>query len=403
MPEFTARVGWPDGSVVEETILSASSFAARSEFEKRGAHVFQVQEKGISLSLARVRRRRRIKMGAFLIFNQELIALLRAGLPILRSIELLLERQQDATWKEVLTDIRERIISGAALSDAFAAQGDLFPRLYATSIRAGEKAGELVPVLRRFLKYQKTILALRRKVVSTLVYPVILIAVSIGLIAVLMTFVIPRFTEFFSELGGSLPLLTRAVISIATFSQHNVGYILGVIVLGTFFCRRYARTERGRAFFDSQALHLPFVGGIFRRFSISQFTRSLAALLSGGTPLVPSLENASAAVGNRYVSKKLLEAVPKVREGGELWAAFDQTGLMSSLTIEMIKVGESSGTLEEMLNEASEFYDEEIDTLLARVISFIEPAVLVIMGVIIATILMAVYLPLFTMMAQMKG
>ncbi len=404
MPEFVARIGWPDGGVAEEAIISPDRSAARLEFERRGAHVFEIKERSTAFRLGfRRRRRRRLKMAAFLVFNQELVALLKAGLPILRSIELLLERQQNPVWKEVLTDVRDRITSGASLSEAFAAQGDIFPHLYATSLKAGEKAGELEPVLRRFLKYQRTIVALQRKVVSTLIYPAILIAVSTGLISILMTFVIPRFTEFFSEFGSDLPLLTRVVVGTATVIRSHIGWIVGAIVVVAFGLRRFGETERGREFFHAQLLKLWFVGGIFRRFSISQFTRSLATLLSGGTPLVPSLETASEAVGNRYVSKKIAGTVPRVREGGELWKALEDTGMMTNLTIEMVKVGESSGALEEMLNSASEFYDEEIDALLARVISFVEPAVLVFMGIVIATILMAVYLPLFTILSTMKG
>jgi len=402
MPQYVARLGWPDGAVAEESIISPNRAAARTELERRGAHVFELKERSAAFGGFK-RRRRKIKMASFLVFNQELVALLKAGLPILRSIELLLERQENPTWKEVLTDVRDRITSGASLSEAFAAQGDIFPRLYATSLKAGEKAGEIEPVLRRYLKYQKTMVALTRKVVSTLIYPALLIAVSIGLISILMTFVIPRFTEFFTEFGSDLPLLTQIVVGTATFIRAHLGWILGGLALFWFGVARFSRTERGRDFIDAQLLRIPFVGGIFRRFSISQFTRSLATLLSGGTPLVPSLETASEAIGNRHVSKRVGATVPRVREGGELWRALEETGMMTNLTIEMVKVGESSGALEEMLNSASEFYDEEIDALLARVVSFVEPAVLVIMGIVIATILMAVYLPLFTILSNMKG
>ncbi|MGH9440732.1 MAG: type II secretion system F family protein [Thermoanaerobaculia bacterium] len=400
MPEFVARIGWPDGAVGEESITSPTSAAARLEFERRGAHIFELRERSPALSL---RRRRRIRMAAFLVFNQELVALLKAGLPILRSIELLLERQQNPVWKEVLGDVRDRVTSGASLSEAIAAQGNLFPRLYATSLKAGEKAGEIEPVLRRYLKYQKTLVALQRKVVSTLIYPAVLVTVSIGLIAILMTFVIPRFTEFFGELGGNLPMLTQVVIGVASAIRNHLIPIVVVLTAIVVGANRFAATDRGRQFFDAQLLRMPFVGGIFRRFSIAQFTRSLATLLSGGTPLVPSLETASEAVGNRYVSRKIQMIVPRVREGGELWRALENTGMMTNLTIEMVKVGESSGALEEMLNSASEFYDEEIDALLARVVSFVEPAVLVIMGAVIATILLAVYLPLFTILSSIKG
>jgi len=403
VPEFLARVGWPDGGVGEETIVAADAASARAEYERRGGHVFDVRKSGSVLSILGRRRRGKIKPAAFMIFNQELVSLLKAGLPILRSIELLLERQENPALRETLADIRDRITSGASLSDAFAAQGDIFPRLYATSLRAGERAGELEPVLRRFLKYQKTIVALRRKVVSTLVYPAVLMTVSAGLIAVLMTVVIPKFTEFFKDFDTELPLLTRLVIGTAGFIHSHIVWILVATVAGVVALRQFADTERGRQVLHAQLLRLPFVGGIFRRFSISQFSRSLATLLSGGTPLVPALETAAEAIGNYHVSRSIQSIIPRIREGGELWASLESTGLMTNLAIEMIKVGESSGALEEMLNSTAEFYDEEIDAQLARVVSFVEPAVLVIMGSIIATILMAVYLPLFTILSRMKG
>jgi type IV pilus assembly protein PilC len=403
MPEYVVRIGWPDGTVGEERIASPTREAASIEFSRRGAHVFEVRSLGGILGVGGRRRRGKISMASFLVFNQELIALLKAGLPILRSIELLLERQSNPTWREVLTDIRDRITSGAALSEAFEAQGDIFPRLFSTSLRAGEKSGELEPVLRRFLKYQKTIVALTRKVISTMIYPALLITVSIGLISILMTFVIPRFTEFFSDFGADLPLLTRVVVGTAVWIREHLAILLVVFALAALAFYRFVRTDRGRDFAHAQLLKIPLVGGIFRRFSISQFSRSLATLLSGGTPLVPSLEIASQAIGNRHVSRKISEVIPRVREGGELWRALEATGLMTNLTIEMVKVGESSGALEEMLNSISEFYDEEIDAGLARVISFAEPAVLVVMGAVIATILLAIYLPLFTILSTMKS
>ena len=399
--EFRAKVGWPDGRVAEEAIQAADANAARMEMERRGGHVFEIRREG--LAFARRRRRGHVKMRDFLIFNQELIALLKAGLPVLHSIELLLERQESPTLRRVLADVRERVNAGAAISDAFEEQGDLFPRLYCTSLRAGEKSGEIESVLRRYVKYQRTIMALTRKVVSTLVYPTILIVLSIGLIAILMTVVIPKFQEFFGDFKAELPLLTIIVIGTASFLRRNILLLIVGLVVGGYFVSRWLKSPRGAEWGDRFILKLPVIGGIFRRFSISQFTRSLATLLGGGTPLVPALENAAAAIGNRFVSRQIAEIIPKVREGGELWKALEGTGIFTNLTIEMIKVGEASGALEEMLSSVSEFYDEEIDLLLARVISFVEPAILVIMGGVIMTILLSVYLPIFRLMSQVKG
>lgn len=403
MSEFRVKAGWPDGSVAEQSVMAADIGTARHEVERRGGHVFEIKRRGFSLAAGSTKRRGRVKMSEFLIFNQELIALLKAGLPVVRSFEILLERQKSPVLRRVLTDVRERVNSGSSISEAFAEEGDLFPRLYWTSLKAGEKSGEIEAVLRRYLKYQKTVIALTRKVVSTLVYPVILIALSAVLITILMTFVIPRFTEFFADFDAELPLLTVVVLGIATFLRHNFLLIAGALGAGGFLLYRWVQTPSGRVWLDAFMLKLPIVGGIFRRFAITQFTRSLGTLLGGGTPLVPALENAADAIGNRSVSQKVASVVPKVREGRELWKALEATGIFTDLTIEMIKVGESSGALEEMLAAVSEFYDEEIDLLLARVISFVEPAILVIMGGVIVTILLSVYLPMFRLMSAIKS
>ena len=400
--EFRVKIGWPDGRVAEEAVQAPDAAAARVEMERRGGHVFEVRREGFSFA-SRRRRRGRVKMRDFIIFNQELIALLKAGLPVVHSLELLMERQESATLRRVLLEVRERVNAGAAISDAFAEQADLFPRLYWTSLKAGEKSGEIESVLRRYVKYQKTVMSLSRKVIATLVYPAILIVISIVLIAILMTVVIPRFQEFFSDFQAQLPLLTVVVMNTAKFLRANIAFFFAGAAALLFFGSRFLKSPRGAEWGDAVILRIPVVGGIFRRFAITQFTRSLATLLGGGTPLVPALENAAAAVGNRYVSRRVAEVIPRVREGGELWKALEGTGIFTNLTIEMVKVGEASGALEEMLSSVSDFYDEEIDLLLARVISFVEPAILVIMGGVIMTILLSVYLPIFRLMSQIKG
>ena len=399
---FRVKIGWPDGSVAEEAVQAPDAVAARVDIERRGGHVFEVRREGLSFADRR-QRRGRIKMRDFLIFNQELIALLKAGLPVVHAFELLLERQESPTLRRVLGDVRTRVNAGAAISDAFAEQGNLFPRLYWTSLKAGEKSGEIESVLRRYVKYQRTVMNLARKVVSTLVYPAILICLSVVLIAILMTAVIPKFQSFFGDFQADLPLLTVIVMNTATFLRSNVLFFLGGLAAAGFFGSRFLKSPRGAEWGDAAVLKIPVIGGIFRRFAISQFTRSLATLLGGGTPLVPALENASQAVGNRYVSRRVSEVIPRVREGGELWKALEETGIFTNLTIEMIKVGEASGALEEMLTSVSDFYDEEIDVLLGRVISFVEPAILVIMGGVVMTILLSVYLPIFRLMSQIKS
>jgi type IV pilus assembly protein PilC len=399
---FSVKAGWPDGSVGEEAVLAVDAGTARREVERRGGHVFEIRRQGFGLGGGRGRGRR-VKMSDFLIFNQEIIALLKAGLPVVHSFEILLERQQSPALRRVLTDVKEKVNAGSSLSDAFAAQGDVFPRLFWTSLKAGEKSGEIEAVLRRYLKYQKTVIALARKVVSTLVYPAILILISGILISILMTFVIPRFSTLYSDFNAELPLLTLIVIRVAGFLRGNIVPIILGGAAGIFLMTRWMRSAPGRQWSDAVILKVPVIGGIFLRFAISQFTRSLATLLAGGTPLVPALENAADAVGNRHVSRRVRDVVSRVREGGELWRALEATNIFTNLTIEMIKVGETSGALEEMLSSVSDFYDEEIDVRLARVISFVEPVILVVMGGVIVTILLSVYLPIFRIMSQIKG
>lgn len=403
MTQFSVKTGWPDGSVAEESILAPDSKSARAEIERRGGHVFEIKRHGFALPGGRGGRRGRVKMADFLVFNQEMIALLKAGLPVVRSFEILLERQESPGLRAVLQDVKERVNSGASISEAFAEQGDIFPRLYWTSLKAGEKSGEIEGVLRRYLKYQKTIIAISRKVVSTLVYPAILILLSTVLIAVLMTIVIPKFQEFFADFNADLPLLTVVVVGTAGFLRDNILWLFPALLFGAWVGWRWVHTPVGRNWADGMLLKLPFLGKLFQRFAITQFTRSLATLLGGGTPLVPSLENAAEAIGNRHIARRVREVVPKVREGGELWQALESTGIFTNLTIEMIKVGETSGALEEMLTAVSDFYDEEIDVLLGRVITLVEPVILVLMGSIIMTILLSVYLPIFRIMSQIKG
>lgn len=411
MPGFVCRLGSADGSVVERTLEAADEAALRSEVARQGGRVFSVRaESGSAPPSGRKLRLSLPRFGAgrisgdeFVVFNQELVSLLKAGLPVVAGFEILLERQTNPRFREVLTNVREQLVSGVALSDAFLSHGDLFPRLYATSLKAGERSGEVEGVLRRYLSYQKVMGAVRRKVVSALVYPAVLIGLSIGLVFILMTYVIPRFNEFYSGFGGELPLLTRAVIGTANFLRANVVVIVLAAVVSAVAFSRWRKTEKGRTRWDSLMLDVPMVGRILRMFALSQFARSLATLVGAGTPVVPALEISSGSVANQRIAAAVSAVVPKVREGAELWKSLDETGQFTSLAVEMVKVGEATGSLEEMLTNVAEFYDETIDTALQRVVNLIEPVVLVVMGTVIATILLSVYLPMFTMLNQIKN
>lgn len=394
MPEFIVRVGTPDGQITERSIEASNVRAAEDEFRRQGMHVFDAKRGALALRDLLPRTRRVITTERFLLFNQELLALVRAGLPILQSFDIMLERQKSTGFREVLTDIRDKLKSGVSLSDAFASYGDLFPPIYSTSLRAGERSGDLEGVLKRFLRYQKMIVALRKKVTTALIYPAVLVTLSIGMVFVMLTKVIPRFAEFYAGFDAQLPVFTRAMISIANGLNEHL--IIGTIVAvgGFLLIRRWIATA-GRMTWDRLKLEVPMVGGILHRFGIMQFTQSLGTLLSGGTPMVPAIEIASQSITNQLISSKVAGIVQNVREGEPLWRSLEATGVISDLAIEMIKVGESTGALTEMLSNVSEFYDEEIEARLQRVVAAIEPIILVFMGIVIATLLYAFYLPLF--------
>ncbi len=394
MPEFILRVGTPEGDVVERPVVAATLRAAQEEARRQGLHVFGARRGSLHVRDLIPRFGRAVSTEQFLLFNQELLALVRAGLPIVQSFEIMLERQKNPRFREILTDIREKLVSGVALSDAFASYGNLFPAIYSTSLRAGERSGDLEGVIRRFLRYQKLIVNLRKKVIGAMIYPVILILLSSGMIFVMMTFVIPKFAEFFSGFGQELPWFTQLMISLATFMRKNVLLILLGTILAVVLLNRWVNT-RGRLLWDRIKLRIPLVGGVMHRFAIMQFTQSLGTLLSGGTPMVPSIEIASQSVTNALVSTKIAGIVQNVREGEPLWRSLDNTGVVSDLAVEMIKVGESTGALTEMLANVSEFYDEEIESRLTRLVAAIEPLILVFMGGVIAVLLYAFYLPLF--------
>ena len=394
MPEFIVRVGTPDGHIVERSIQASNVRAAEDELRRQGMHVFDAKRGSMALRDFLPRTRRVVTTERFLLFNQELLALVRAGLPILQSFDIMLERQKTPGFREVLTDIRDKVKSGVSLSDAFASYGDVFPPIYSTSLRAGERSGDLEGVLRRFLRYQKMIVALRKKVTTALIYPAVLVTLSIAMVFIMLTKVIPRFAEFYAGFNAELPVFTRVMIAIAKTLNANLIISIVVITAAVLLLRRWIATA-GRATWDRLKLEIPMVGGILHRFAIMQFTQSLGTLLSGGTPMVPAIEIASQSVTNRVISTKVSGIVQNVREGEPLWRSLESTGVISDLAVEMIKVGESTGALTEMLANVSEFYDEEIEARLQRVVAAIEPIILVFMGIVIATLLYAFYLPLF--------
>jgi type IV pilus assembly protein PilC len=394
--EFRCRLGTPGGEIIEGVYVADSESRLRTELEEKGLFVLSLQRRGGFPGLpSRGGRRRRISNREFLVFNQELATLLRAGMPLVQSLEILRQRVANPTFKAVLDAVYEKVKAGTALSDAFAEHPGLFPAVYSASLMAGERSGSLDEVIRRYVAYEKVIGAVKRRTISALIYPAILVVMMVALIGIIVIRVVPGFSSFYANFGRELPLSTRLIVGVSDFLVTNL-WLIGIgLVAIVVSAVGWVKQPGQRTRVDALLLRLPWAGDTVRKFATSQFARTLATLLGGGLPLVNGLEVAGAAMTNRYLAHELEEVTRRVREGTSLAAAMLERGVFPDVAVKMVEVGESTGALQEMLNSLAEFYDEEIETEVARFITLIEPVILVIMGVVIAAVVLALYMPLF--------
>jgi type IV pilus assembly protein PilC len=403
MAEFVCRLGTPAGEIVTRTVEGVTEKELRVRLEHEGYRIFTVETSGEGSGVkmrGRGERAIRLKLDDFLLFNQQLAALIHAGLPVLQSIQMLRQRTPNAKLRMVLSDVEARVRAGSALSDAFQAQGETFPRIYTASILAGERSGNLDDVLRRYVSFTKSIAALRRKIRSALTYPLILLVAAIGLITVLTTFVIPRFAAIYENMNAELPWITVAVVGFSTLMGANLYWIAPAVIGAVVAFVYWRRTEGGRRATDRLLLRLPIIGDLIRQLTTAQLSRSLATLLAGGITLVESFQISLQSVTNRELLRVTEPALPMIREGKPFTESLEASGWVPALATDMIGVGERSGSLREMLDEVASFYDAETEVRLSQLTTFIEPAILISMGLIVVTILLAIYLPLLQMVSK---
>ncbi|MFL6274305.1 MAG: type II secretion system F family protein [Blastocatellia bacterium] len=406
MAEYVCRLGTPTGEIITRTIEATAERELRTKLEREGFRVFSVAtggSAGLRRAIGGESRGHKIKTEDFLLFNQQLSALLRAGLPILQAIGILRKRVPNERLRLVLEDIEEKVRSGQALSQAFAAQGDTFPRIYVASILAGERSGSLDEVLLRYVSYQKTITEARRKIKKSLTYPAVLFSASILLVMVLSTYVIPQFMKLYAGQEGNLPVVTTTVVAIADFISGNLTWLIPTVIGTVIFLLFWRRTPTGRLWIDQWTLKLPVGGETVKMLTIAQFTRSLATLLAGGITLPESVEIAGESITNRALRLSSAGVLTGIREGRPFTESLEASGWVSELALDMIGVGERSGALREMLDEVANFYDGEVEVRLNTITTFIEPIILIFMGGLVMTILLAMYLPLFNMIGNLSG
>jgi type IV pilus assembly protein PilC len=389
--EYICKIGTPAGEIVERSIDAPNEEALKADLLRQGLFLFSYRKASSGLRFGS----QRIKPENLQLFGQELAALLKAGLPLAQSMDLMVERQRDPRFKRSLSAVRDRVKSGAALSEGFRQEGALYPEMFSASLVAGVRRGNLEGVLRRFVSYVRLNQTIKKKVISASVYPLVLFSGMFGLMYVMLTRVLPQFTGFYGTLGAELPLPTRILMGLSEQARAwSLPLFIVAVALGFAFTS-WLRAPAHRERFDGWILGIPFFGSLLRTYSTSQLARSLSTLLSGGLPLVQALGVASASVGNRAIAAAASAAVPQVQEGKSLSLALDATGHVEPLTVEMIRVGENTGALGEMLNQVADFYDEDLEVKVQTILSLVEPVLLVFMAVVIGSMVLALYLPMY--------
>lgn len=398
MAEFVIKLADERGRVQEQVQTAATAEELRARFSHAGYHVFSVRARTGLGGLSR----RKVKLEPFLIFNQQFLTLIRAGLPILGSLQMLAKIQKSAHFRSQLEDVTNRVKTGEALSTAFEAQSGV-PVIYTTTLLAGERSGNLQEVLERYVGFQRVSLTFRKKLIASLIYPALLLTMVTGLLIFMFTVVIPQFAELYDQMGSNLPRMTLALLAFGKWTQHNFLWITILLLLVVVGGYRFAITDKGKHVVDTIRVRAPIFGKIWLKYQVALFSRTLSTLLTGGLPLVPSLETAARSISSRRVSDAVFESITSVREGKSLADSLTKTGVFPDLSSEMISVGEQTGALPQMLNSVAEFFEEDVATALTAALALIEPAILIVMGVVVVFILISLYLPIFSLGSAAGG
>jgi type IV pilus assembly protein PilC len=395
MAEFVLKYADGRGQIHQQVATAGSEKELRDRYSQQGYLIYSVNPRAAALA-ASGSSRKKVNLEKFLIFNQQFVTLIRAGLPILKSLDLLADRLTDPKLGPYIQAVRDEVRNGALLSDAFRQQG-VFPRIYATSVLAGEKSGSLTEVLDRYIGYQKTSLAVKKKVMVSLMYPCVLLVLVSILMVFLVTYVVPTFATLYSSMQAKLPAMTVALIAIGTTARTYIVAFAVALVGGIVFFRWWSRTESARGTIDRVKMRIPVAGEIWLKYQVAQLSRILSTLLTGGIPLVQAMETAADSLGTPLLRGAIERAGKNVREGQSLSTSLKASKMFPGLAIDMIEVGESTGALPAMLNSVAEFFEDDVNTRMAATLSLVEPAIMIFMGMFVAFVLISLYLPIFSL------
>lgn len=396
MSIFTCKIGSSDGKIVVKEFDAVSSDMLRQSLEEQGYVVFELRKKPLQFLMETGVGRKKIGNKELLLFNQELLVLLKAGLPIIQALDTILE-SGTGKLNEILAAIREDVKGGMAFSSAFEKYPRVFPHLYIASIQAGERTGDLPQTIRRYIAFLKRTEAFRSKIVAALFYPIILIGVAAVAVTVLLIYVVPTFSQIYADSGSTLPLPTLMLMNFTSFLKRYLLVFLALAFVAATLFRRWSETQSGRYAVDGMKIKTPILGAVITRYAVAGFTRTLGTVLGSGIPIVEALKMSVGTLNNKVLERGLLAAVVRVEEGSKLSSALESIKLMPPLALRMLSVGETTGSLEEMLADISDYFEEEIERNLQVLATAIEPAIMIIMGVVIGVIIITMYLPIFKM------
>ena len=399
MAEFVVKLADERGHTHQQVEQGYSVAEVRDRFASQGYLVHWVKPQGLLSGGFTMGRRRKIKQSSFLVYNQQFLTLIKAGLPILNALDLLIKRQKDGHLRQVLENVRERVKGGELLSGAFATHA-VIPKIYSTTLMAGEKSGNIDEVLDRYINFQRLTMTFRKKLFVSLIYPTLLVTVVTIMVMFLFTYVIPKFAELFNSLDAKLPAITLFMLAVGVAAQKYFPFIAIGLGLAGFLFWRWRKTDSGGDKIDRVILSLPLLGEIRLKHQVATFSRMLATLLQGGLPLVPSMETAGSSMTSRRILKGIMRASVRVREGQGLASSLEEQEIFPDLAVEMLEVGESTGALPAMLNSVAEFYEEDVQTALAASMALIEPLILIVMAVFVGGVMISLYLPIFSLGMQ---
>ena len=399
MPEYVGNLGTESGRVIHQTEQALSEADLRRRLVAEGYYVFSVEAKEVLRERFRSLRRTKIRADDFLVFNQQFLTISKSGLPLQKSLELLARQTRSEELRAAIESVRDRVRSGALLSEAFEQAGQ-FPKIYSASLRAGERSGSLDRVLGQYVTYQKVRRSFRKRFYSALIYPAFLLVFLTGLIGFVVTFIVPRFAQLYADLDVELPYLTRFLIEFSMGAKQAVGFVLLGLALTYLSLRGAKRSTRARLTWDRLKFRLPVIGKLLLKFSVAEFARTLATLLQGGIPIVSALETAKESVSSPLLSQAIELAQREVTGGRSLNSSLRLSGFFPDIALDMIEVGETTGALSSMLESLAEFFEEDVNIDLSTLVALVDPIMIASIAVVVAFVLIAFYLPLFTMAGQ---